>query len=92
MFVFRFEDPALADAVLTGPPPAGVPSGGALRPIVYRLDMTEPESLFVARAFQMRDGDAIFATNAPFSELRKVVTLFSQVLVPVQGASTIGAN
>lgn len=88
IFVFRWEDPALADALLPGPPPEGLPEGPG-RPIVYRLNMTDPEALFVARSFQMRDGDAIFVSNAPLAELRKFLQLFTSVLTPVQQTSTL---
>jgi polysaccharide export outer membrane protein len=82
VFVFRREDPAVADRLLPGARPEGLPDGPG-RPIIYRLDLTEPESLFVARSFEMRDGDAIFATNAPLTEFRKLVSLFQTSLVPV---------
>jgi polysaccharide export outer membrane protein len=82
VFLFRYEDQAVADALLPGPEPEGVPQGPG-RPIVYRLDLSQPESFFVARAFQMRDGDAIFVTNAPLTELRKFLQLFNSVVAPV---------
>ena len=88
VFVLRREDPALADAILPGAPPAGLPPGPG-RPVVYRLFMNQPEALFVAQAFQMRDGDAIFVTNAPLTELRKITSLFSAVLAPVQQGAVI---
>ncbi len=88
VFVFRWEDPKLADALLPGPPPEGLPEGPG-RPIVYRLNMTDPEALFVARRFQMRDGDAIFVSNAPLAEMRKFLQLFTSVLMPVQQTSTL---
>jgi len=94
LFVLRFEDAATADALLEGPPPPDVPSprapdGRALRPIVYRADLTTPEGLFGARAFLMRDGDVMLASNAPLAELRKITTLFTSVLTPVQQGSAI---
>lgn len=83
VFVFRWETPAVADALLAGAEPPGLPAGSG-RPIVYRLDMKEPGALFVAQTFEMRDGDAIFVTNAPLTELRKFLQLFTSVLTPVQ--------
>jgi polysaccharide export outer membrane protein len=88
VFLFRFEDAAVADALLPGPPPEGAPTG-PLRPIVYRLDLTRPESFFVARDFAMRDGDAIFVSNAPLTELRKVVSLFTTAIAPVQTTAAV---
>ena len=88
VFVFRYEDPAVADALLPGPRPAGLP-GGPGRPIVYRVDLSEPGGLFLARGFQMRDRDAVFVTNAPLTELRKFLQLFNSVVAPI---NTVGAT
>jgi polysaccharide export outer membrane protein len=88
VFVFRWEDPAVAGALLAGAEPPGVPQGPG-RPIVYRLDMKEPGALFVAQTFELRDGDAIFVTNAPLTELRKFLQLFTAVLTPVQQGSAL---
>lgn len=88
VFLFRREPEALADALLPGPRPEGLPAGPG-RPIVYRLDLTEPESFFTARNFRMRDGDVIFVTNAPLTELRKVTTLFASVLSPIDQTARI---
>jgi polysaccharide export outer membrane protein len=83
VFVLRFEDPGRADALLEGPVPPGLPTDQG-RPIVYRVDLTTPEGLFAARTFLMRDGDAVFAANAPLTELRKFIQIFTSVLTPVQ--------
>jgi polysaccharide export outer membrane protein len=88
VFVFRRERRAQADALLPGPEPEGLPPGPG-RPVVYRLDLTRPGALFVGERFSVRDGDAIFITNAPFTELRKVLQVFNSVLVPVQTTTTI---
>jgi polysaccharide export outer membrane protein len=87
VFVFRYEDRAVADALLPGPEPDGLPNGAG-RPIVFRLDLSEPQGLFLARRFQMRDGDAIFVTNAPLTELRKFLQLFNAVVTPVNTIDT----
>lgn len=88
VFVLRREDRAFADALLTGPQPEGLP-GGPQRPIVYRLDLTQPGALFIAQRFAMRDGDAIFATNAPLTELRKFMQLFTASLTPLQTVESL---
>jgi polysaccharide export outer membrane protein len=90
VFIFRWEEPAKADALLPGARPEGLPAGPG-RPIVYQLDMTEPQALFTAQTFQLRDGDAIFIANAPLTELRKFLQLFSATVQPVQTFQTTGA-
>jgi polysaccharide export outer membrane protein len=88
VFVFRFEDRALADTLLSAPQPEALPEGPR-RPIVYRLDLSRPEALFAARRFGMRDGDAIFVANAPLTELRKFLQIFTSVLTPVQQTTVL---
>ncbi len=88
VFLFRREPEALADALLPGPRPEGLPAGPG-RPIVYRLDLTEPQAFFTARNFRMRDGDVIFVTNAPLTELRKVTRLFTSVIAPIDQTAGI---
>jgi polysaccharide export outer membrane protein len=88
VFVFRREDRALADRLLPGIEPPGLPVGAG-RPVVYRLDLSQPGALFVAETFDMRDGDAIFVTNAPLTELRKFLQLFTAVITPVQQGSAL---
>jgi polysaccharide export outer membrane protein len=88
VFVFRREARAQAEALLAGPPPEGLPPGPG-RPVVYRLDLTQPGALFVAENFRVRDGDAIFVTNAPFTELRKILQVFNSVIAPVQQTQSL---
>lgn len=83
VFIFRKEERARADALLAGPPPEGLPVGQT-RPVVFRLDLTAPGAIFIAQNFMMRDGDAIFATNAPLTELRKVLQLFTVAFTPIE--------
>jgi polysaccharide export outer membrane protein len=90
VFVLRFEEPRIAAALLDAPPPPGLPVDRG-RPLVYRLDMTNPEGVFAAKLFLVRDGDTILATNAPLTELRKLIQIFTSVLTPVQQSVGIGA-
>jgi len=90
VFVLRLEERAIADALLPGPPPEGMLTDDA-RPIIYRFDLTSAEGLFAARQFAMRDRDVLFSTNAPLTELRKFVQIFTSVLTPVQQSVGITA-
>lgn len=90
IFVFRREAAEVADALLPGPTPPDLPDGGG-RPIVYRVDLSSPQGFFMARRFAMRDGDAIFVTNAPLTELRKFLQLFNAVAAPVNTVDVIAS-
>lgn len=50
-------------------------------PVVYRVNLTEPHSLFWLQRFAMRDKDIVYVANAPASEIQKFIQLiFSPVL------------
>lgn len=48
---------------------------------VFRLDMRRPESIFLARAFQVFPEDAVYVTNAPVYEWQKIISPIVQTLV-----------
>lgn len=56
-------------------PSAAVAPG--LHRVIYQLDMRRPDALFYAKAFQLREDDLIFVTNAPIVEWRKIMSLIS---------------
>jgi polysaccharide export outer membrane protein len=80
IFLFRFEPPAVVDA-LKAPPLAIGPNGTS--PVVYRLNMKEAKSYFYAERFPIEDKDVIYVANAPLTELQKVFTLINTVTGPV---------
>lgn len=57
VFVFRDEPEEIARQVL------GQPVTGDTR-VVYVLDLTAPNGMFLARDFQIRDGDTLYVTEA----------------------------
>ncbi|MCJ2116922.1 sugar transporter, partial [Methylobacterium sp. J-001] len=83
-FIFRFE-PA---SVVRRLNPATKLTGTPLVPVVYRINMRDPNSLFTTQAFRMRNRDLIYVSNAPFTEVQKVLTAFSGVTGPLSSAAT----
>jgi polysaccharide export outer membrane protein len=67
VFILRDESEAIARAVLGRPDLIGD------QRIVYVLDLTEPTGLFEARDFQVRDGDTLYVTEAPFVRWQKTL-------------------
>ena len=67
VFVLRDETEAVARAVLGRSDLIGD------QRIVYVLDLTEPTGLFEARDFQIRDGDTLYVTEAPFVQWQKTL-------------------
>lgn len=67
VFVFRNEPQEIASQVL-----GRSDLEGAQR-MVYVLDLTQPNGMFMARDFVIRDGDTIYVTEAPFTQWSKVI-------------------
>lgn len=68
VFVFRNEPEEVAAQVLGRSDLEGV------QRMVYVLDLTKPNGMFMARDFVIRDGDTIFVTEAPFAQWSKVIS------------------
>lgn len=54
-----------------------------VRRVIYRLNMMEPFSYFVAQNFSMRDKDLIYVANARSNQAMKFVAAISQLFTPV---------
>lgn len=83
VFLFRFEPASVARQLR---PDIAAPGGFV--PIVYRLDMRDASSLFLAQAMRIQNRDVVYVSNAPLADLGKVLGIFNTVTTPVtQGAS-----
>lgn len=52
--------------------------------MIYLLDLTEPNGLFIARDFIVRDEDTIYVTEAPLAQWNKVVSaVFGSLVNPL---------
>ncbi|WP_260929619.1 polysaccharide biosynthesis/export family protein [Novosphingobium sp. 9] len=80
VFIFRLEDPAALD-------PAVAQSAKRTRegkiPVIYRLDMGQARSLFLAQDFTIQDHDVIFVSNAPAVDLQKFINTVSSAAFSV---------
>ena len=71
VFIFRFEDPA-ALASNTNNAPAAI-SGKT--PVVYRINLKDPQTFLLAQNFPMNNKDVVYVANAPSTELQKFMTI-----------------
>lgn len=79
VFVFRFEPPEAFD-----PAPQGIAAGPDGRiPVVYRVDLTQPQGFFVLRTFPVQSQDIVFVSNAPAADLQKFLNLVFSVVYPL---------
>ncbi len=76
VFLFRFEDPAaLGWTDLQGRPTT---ADGRV-PVIYRLDLSQASSLFIAQDFAMRDKDVVYVSSAPGADLAKFLATVSNI-------------
>lgn len=72
-------DDKLADprsVFLFTPAKAGAEGKPDLLPVVYQFDLTRPEQVALAREFTVHEGQAIYISDAPFTQVQKVLSAF----------------
>lgn len=79
VFIFRFED---ANALAWPQQPVRVAPNGKV-PVVYQIDLKDPNSFFVAQTFMMDNKDLLYVSNAPIAELQKFLNVVFSVAYPV---------
>lgn len=90
VYLLRYEPRAVVEA-LQVVPLQSTPEQDEVR-VVYRLDMAQAESYFIAQRFAMRDRDIVYVSSAATNELQKFLELVGLVTQPViQGAVVRGA-
>lgn len=80
VFVLRIEPSDVVRDLVPGSP---LLDGARYVPVVYRLNMRDPQAMFFASVMQMRNRDVLYVSNAALSDLSKVTQLFSTVAAPV---------
>lgn len=82
VFVFRNEPADIANAVLGRDDLVGA------QRMIYVHDLTEPNGLFTARDFLIRDGDLIYVTEAPIVQWNRTISSITGTLGGAQGLTT----
>lgn len=84
VFVFRNEPEAIARQLVGRDDLIGT------QRVVYVLDLTRPNGMFMARDFAIRDGDTVYVTEAPFVTFNKTIAAITGTLNTVNTAAGIG--
>jgi polysaccharide export outer membrane protein len=66
-----------------GSEPAAPTAAAVLVPVVYRVDLKDPRSLFWIQRFPVKDKDVLYVSNAPEAELQKFLNLLFTLAYPV---------
>jgi polysaccharide export outer membrane protein len=85
VFIFRFED---AGALQWKTPPQNVTADGRI-PVIYQIDLRDPQSLFIAQNFKIENKDIVFVSNAPLAELQKFMSIVGAFTSPIVNVQTI---
>ena len=86
MFVFRNEPEAIARQLVGRDDLTGT------QRVVYVLDLTRPNGMFMARDFAIRDGDTVYVTEAPFVTFNKTIAAITGTLATVGTAASLGTS
>jgi polysaccharide export outer membrane protein len=78
VFVFRLEDAK----ALSWPKPAVANADGQV-PVIYRINLRDPRSFFVAQGFAVRNKDILYVSNAPAADLQKFVNVIAGIGYPI---------
>ena len=84
VFIFRLED---AEALASRDGGLVTPDGKI--PVIYRINLKEPATFFLAQSFPIRNKDVLYVSNAPLADIQKFVNVISSTILPVATASTI---
>ncbi len=86
VFIFRNEPAEVAGQVL------GRDDLQGAQRMVYVLNLTQPNGLFIARDFVIRDEDTLYVTEAPYAQWTKTISLISGGLTPLANLQTIAGS
>lgn len=82
VFILRNEPAEIANQVLGRDDLIGA------QRLVYVLDLTRPNGMFMARDFAVRDEDTLYVTEAPFAQWSKVISALTGTLGAVDSLSS----
>ena len=78
VFLFRWEPSARVRSLVE--PQASLPEDRV--PVIYRVDLKEPQTLFAAQNFAMQNGDVIFISNSPAADFQRFVNMLASSVLP----------
>ena len=86
IFIFRNEPAVVANVVM------GRDDLQGAQRLIYVLDLTQPNGMFQARDFVIRDGDTLYATEAPFTQWNKAISALTGSAASVNALSSLAGN
>lgn len=88
VYIFRFEPLEL----MTWPrQPVLVTLDGKV-PVIYRVNLKDPSSFFIAQNFPINNKDLLYVANSSAAELQKFLNLVFSIIYPISAATTVFQN
>jgi polysaccharide export outer membrane protein len=88
VFLLRYES---ADVARQLDPSFAVAAKDTRVPVIYRLNLRDTRSYFLAQTIHIRNRDMIYIANAPISEIQKVLQLFTTAASAAATGAAIAA-
>jgi polysaccharide export outer membrane protein len=79
VFIFRLE----AKTALAWPHEPVMTTPEDMVPTVFRIDLSDPASLFLIQSFPMENRDVLYVSNAPITEVEKALNVLFTVAYPI---------
>lgn len=86
VFVLRFEPAKIVRQLL---PDSALLGYGATVPVIYRLNLRDANSLFLAQKFRIFPKDILYVSNAPFTEAEKAFYALGLLTGPLGTAAAV---
>lgn len=80
VFIFRLEDPAAMN-IAEGQQVQTTPDGKI--PVIYRVNLKDPATFFVAQSFPVKNGDILYVSNSRSSETQKFLNTIFSTIFPI---------
>lgn len=52
-------------------------------PVIFRVDLRDPGTFFLAQSFPIRNKDVVYVSNAPLADIQKFVNIVGSLVLPV---------
>ena len=89
LFVLRYEQPDVAKLFADG---QSIVQADTAVPVIYHLNMRQPLAMLDAQRFAIRNDDIVYVSDAPLTNVQKVLGMFSLLTAPaVTGLSAKAA-
>jgi polysaccharide biosynthesis/export protein len=83
VFIFRFESRTKQEVAGTAM------TSEATSPIIYRINLKDPRTFFVAQNFPIENRDVLYVANSTGAEIQKFLNLLLSTVYPIQGAISL---